>query len=192
MLNLVYQKECIEYYLLEPVAHGGNHASSSTWGDPKTGLAPQDRAGSQFSHSLKSALIRQQIIEVARSIIDTPYVHQGRVKGVGVDCIGTILIVARELNLTDFEISGYGRRSEGVEMYEEFLNQCGKPVDNPMPGDILMFAEKDWRHCGILAYKNEELTLIHTHRVVKKCVEHRLDDYWRSLAVAAFRFPNVA
>jgi hypothetical protein len=29
--------------LLGRVAHGGNHASSSTWGDPRTGLAPQDR-----------------------------------------------------------------------------------------------------------------------------------------------------
>ncbi len=26
------------------VAHGGNHAICSTWGDPKTAMAPQDRA----------------------------------------------------------------------------------------------------------------------------------------------------
>lgn len=57
-------------------------------------------------------MIREQIVASARSIIGTPYVHQGRVKGVGVDCVGTILIVAKELNLTQFEISGYGRRSE--------------------------------------------------------------------------------
>jgi cell wall-associated NlpC family hydrolase len=141
--------------------------------------------------SANLSVIRHQIIDSSRSIIGTPYVHQGRVKGVGVDCIGTVLIVARELNLTNFEISNYGRRSEGVEMYQEFVNQCGRPVDNPLPGDIVMFAQNDWRHCGILAYKGEDLTLIHTHRVVKKCVEHNLDDYWRSLMVAAFRFPSI-
>lgn len=135
--------------------------------------------------------IREEIIKVARSIVGTPYVHQGRVKGVGVDCVGTILIVARELNLTDFEISGYGRRSEGVEMFAEFKQQCGNPVDNPLPGDILMFAEKDWRHCGILSSKDEVNTIIHTHRAVKKCVEHCLDNYWQTMIFAAFRFPNV-
>ncbi|GAX43761.1 hypothetical protein NIES4075_47760 [Tolypothrix sp. NIES-4075] len=34
-----------------PVAHGGNHARCSTWGDPKTALAPQDRAGSPITNS---------------------------------------------------------------------------------------------------------------------------------------------
>ena len=30
--------------LCAAVTHGGNHARCSTWGDPKTALAPQDRA----------------------------------------------------------------------------------------------------------------------------------------------------
>ena len=136
-------------------------------------------------------MIREEIIASARSIIGTPYVHQGRVKGVGVDCVGTILIVARELNLTQFEISGYGRTSEGVEMFDEFVKQCGQPIENPLPGDILMFEDKDWRHCGILACKGDDFTLIHTHRVAKKCVEHCLDAHWQTLIKAAFRFPGV-
>ena len=135
--------------------------------------------------------IREEIIKVARSIIGTPYVHQGRIKGVGVDCVGLILIVARELNFTDFEISGYGRRSEGVEMFTELKKQCGNPVENPLPGDILMFAEGDWRHCGILSEKDGFDTIIHTHRASKKCVEHSLDGYWQTLIFAAFRFPTV-
>ncbi|WP_448269983.1 hypothetical protein [Nostoc sp. DSM 114159] len=32
---------------LTPVAHGGNHARCSTWGNPKTALAPQDRTAHQ-------------------------------------------------------------------------------------------------------------------------------------------------
>lgn len=137
------------------------------------------------------SLIRRQIIKTARSIIGTPYVHQGRVKKAGVDCIGTVLIVARELGLTDFEIDGYGRRSEGVEMFEEFVKECGEPVPVAIPGDILMFADADWRHCGILSVIDGEPSIIHTHRAVKKCVEHRLDDFWRGLIFAGFRFPGV-
>jgi hypothetical protein len=32
-----------------PVAHGGNHATCSTWGNLKTAVAPQDRAGLTYS-----------------------------------------------------------------------------------------------------------------------------------------------
>ncbi|MDZ7966740.1 MAG: hypothetical protein RM368_17485 [Nostoc sp. DedSLP03] len=32
-----------------PVAHGGNHARCSTWGNPKTALAPQDRTSSPMT-----------------------------------------------------------------------------------------------------------------------------------------------
>jgi len=35
------------------------------------------------------------IIEKAREFIDTPYEHQGRLKGIGIDCCGLIILGAR-------------------------------------------------------------------------------------------------
>jgi len=41
------------------------------------------------------------IIEKAREFIDTPYEHQGRLKGIGIDCCGLIMIVGvADNNLT--------------------------------------------------------------------------------------------
>ncbi|MEG3437662.1 NlpC/P60 family protein [Pannus brasiliensis CCIBt3594] len=134
--------------------------------------------------------VYQEIIVTARSYLKTPYVHQGRVKGIGIDCAGLVICVARELGLSDFDVDGYGRRSEGVEMFELFRKVCGEPIERPRPGDILMFEKGDWRHCGIFSMM-EDASIIHTHRLAKACVEHRLDDYWRNLIYSAFRFPGV-
>jgi cell wall-associated NlpC family hydrolase len=139
--------------------------------------------------------IRDRIVATARECIGTPYVHQGRVKGVGIDCAGLIIVVARELGLVapDFDIDGYGRRSEGVEMLELFREFCGEGFHaGQFAGDILMFQKGDWRHCGILAVRDCRLTVIHTHGAARACVEHEIDDYWRSLYLTTFRFPGVS
>jgi NlpC/P60 family putative phage cell wall peptidase len=135
---------------------------------------------------------RNKIVATARSYIGTRYVHQGRVKGVGIDCAGLIICVARELGLVapDFDIDGYGRRSEGVEMLELFRKFCGEECEDLSPGDILMFQNGDWRHCGILASQNR-LTVIHTHSAARACVEHNLDDFWNGCLFVVFRFPGV-
>ena len=46
-------------------------------------------------------MIRQQITKEARSWIGTPYQHQSRVKGVGVDCAMFIAEVGNNLGLLD-------------------------------------------------------------------------------------------
>ena len=40
--------------------------------------------------------MKKQIIQTARQWLDTPYHHQARVKGVGVDCIGLVIGVCWE------------------------------------------------------------------------------------------------
>lgn len=44
---------------------------------------------------------RAAIIAVSRTWIGTPFVHQGRVKGLGCDCVGIPLCVAEELGAND-------------------------------------------------------------------------------------------
>ncbi len=41
------------------------------------------------------------IIRTARSYIGTPFHHHGRLKNIGVDCLGLLIGVAKELNLND-------------------------------------------------------------------------------------------
>src|SRR5579883_1240903 len=57
-----------------PVAHGGNHASCSTWGDPKTALAPQDRAGSP-THWLLLTFYALCPALINNCLFSTTYLH---------------------------------------------------------------------------------------------------------------------
>ena len=48
---------------------------------------------------------RQDVVTAAREWIDTPFHHQARLKGVGVDCVGLVIGVARELALVPESVS---------------------------------------------------------------------------------------
>jgi cell wall-associated NlpC family hydrolase len=50
-----------------------------------------------------------EIVAAARSWLGTPWRHQGRLKGIAVDCGGLIIGVGRELRLLDFGTRAYGR-----------------------------------------------------------------------------------
>jgi cell wall-associated NlpC family hydrolase len=43
--------------------------------------------------------MRSEFIAFARACIDTPFRHQGRVPGVGLDCVGLVVAAAREVSI---------------------------------------------------------------------------------------------
>ena len=57
-----------------------------------------------------------EILAAARTWLGTPWRHQGRLKGVAVDCGGLILGVGRELGLLDFDTRAYGRIPDGQQL----------------------------------------------------------------------------
>jgi len=134
---------------------------------------------------------RSQIIEEARTYLGTPFHHQGRLKGVGVDCIGLLTGVAQGLNITHHDLTGYSRHPDGVTLLRE-LNKAGLvPIEEAKPGDVLVF----WMtrpylpcHAGILT---EQDTVIHTWTTIGFVTEHPFDDAWRARVAAVFAFPGV-
>jgi cell wall-associated NlpC family hydrolase len=58
---------------------------------------------------------RSAIVTAARSWLGTPYRHQHRERGVGVDCAGLVIGVARQLGIVpaDFDVNGYSRQPDG-------------------------------------------------------------------------------
>lgn len=141
-----------------------------------------------------SDLIRMEIVDQAREYLGTPWRHQARVKGVGVDCIGLILGVAKDVKLGDFDrphFRQYGRRPpRGPGMLAEFDRVCTR-TDSPRYGDILVFwvnpRNKRPQHCGIVT----DIGVIHTYSEVGKVVEHRMDEKWQARVLQAYKFPRV-
>src|SRR5258705_11857517 len=83
---------------------------------------------------------RSAFITEALTWEGTPYRHQGRLKGVGVDCIGLLVGVAHALGLTDYDLTDYDKRPDGslrARMNEQ-LDPI--PLNEAKAGDVLLFA----------------------------------------------------
>lgn len=141
---------------------------------------------------------RAAIVAAARGWIGTPYMHQQRMRGVGIDCAGLVIAVARECGLVDegFDLTGYAMQPDGSLLGITDAHMCR--VAAPQPGDVAVFRiEHEPQHLGIVAdYVHGGLSVIHAldQRGHKRgrVVEHRIDDEWRSRIVAAYALPGVA
>lgn len=132
---------------------------------------------------------REQIIAEARTWLGTPWHHQARLKGVGVDCIGLAIGVAKALGLSDYDIDGYGMQPDVkalVKTIESIATRIG--IADARPGDMVLinFAQHP-QHLGILTDKG----IIHALSRVGFVAEHRLSSEWRKNIWRAYRFPGI-
>lgn len=141
---------------------------------------------------------REQIIAEARSWLGTPWVHQHRTKGVGVDCAGLVIGVARALGVVpaDFDVNGYGRQPDGtlLDVCDAHLHRV--PRGQMQPGDVVVLAyERDPQHMGIVVpYRGsaDMLGLVHAADLAGKVIEHRLIWHTGMTFRRAYSFPGVA
>lgn len=136
---------------------------------------------------------REQIVAAARGWIDTPFAHQRRAKGVGVDCVGVVIMVAQELGLSTFDTCDYGRAPDPDAMrtlLEAHLDYVA--FRDVLPGDILWLRVPEPQHLAIVTAA-DPLQMVHAFRRVGKVVEVSVDRVWRSKRlVACFRFRGLA
>lgn len=135
------------------------------------------------------------LIDVAQSFLGTPYHHQGRVKGVGVDCVGFLVSTALEAGLITPELAAELPRDYSRQPSAQSLRRLVSGVLLPVPfvlrapGDILLLRfEVEPQHLALLTAINPD-QIIHCgeHGVV----EHRLDSVWRARIVRVYRFPAL-
>lgn len=127
--------------------------------------------------------LAQQIVEEARSWKGTRFVHQGRVKGLGVDCVGFISEVAKNVGLLDVEIPADYRPREDGQIMLRLLREHMKPVRKMQPGDVIALCDEALRNKDIprhLAFVTEvkDHTTFICHASAKGVVEHRTDQSW--------------
>lgn len=137
-------------------------------------------------------MIRDDIVHEARKYVGTKFIHQGRLLGAGVDCIGVIVGVAKSLNLQCHDVKSYSKMPHVNELLPELEKSlCPVDIDKIKPGDILVFwinrRTKIPQHLAIMTDKG----MIHTYQSVEKVVEHGLTKKWLRRLVAAFKFNEV-
>lgn len=135
------------------------------------------------------------IVLEARSWIGSPFHHQGRLKGIGIDCGGLIIGVGKALGVFDYDaMPRYGRQPSGTEMQEicdAYLDR--RPYAEMIPGNIALMAfVTEPQHLGIISDLRGALGLIHVYAQARKCVEHQLDDAWRARIRSIYSYRGLS
>jgi len=136
---------------------------------------------------------RKNIIEKAREYLNTPFVHQARKKGIGVDCIGLIVGIAKELELFNYDHTVYKRYSDGTLLMEH-MKKVFIPiaVEDRQPGDVIIYwvnhISKHPQHVGVMT----DIGILHTYDKVKKVVETHTHYNWDERITHAFQWPGVS
>lgn len=125
------------------------------------------------------------MVSKAREFLGVPYHHTGRSRK-AVDCAGLIIAVYDELGKPLPPIPLYGRDNPPQYLLK-YVSQCFELVggiDAAKPGDILVLRfSKVPQHLAIYTGP----TIIHSYENVKKVVEHRLADVWKTRITAVYR-----
>lgn len=133
------------------------------------------------------------IVEAARRCIDTPYHHQGRKVGVGLDCVGLVVRVGRSIGAlgTGFDVRGYSRVPDGFSLMHHLDDQL-EPIERTemRPGDVICVAFDGYpQHIGVLGdYAHGGLSIIHASSAAGRVIETRLLFSAAMRFVAAFRY----
>lgn len=128
------------------------------------------------------------LILAARGFLGTPFHHQGRAKGYGVDCVGLVVCAAREAGYAVRDLTAYAREPDGESLVRMIAEQLEPVTGEREPGDILAF----WvlrpglpQHVGICAGP----TMIHAP-IGRRVCEHRLTGAMLDKLHSAWRFPR--
>lgn len=132
------------------------------------------------------------IVEFARECAGTPFKHQGRVKGLGMDCAGLLAYALERAGLAYLDENGYGRNPfDG--MLERALDaqpsMSQVPLADAQAGDILLMRIKSAPqhigiHAGLIA---GHPYIIHASEQHGGVVTHRLDDMWGGRVLRVYR-----
>jgi cell wall-associated NlpC family hydrolase len=128
----------------------------------------------------------EEILSAARECLGTPFVHQGRIVGIALDCAGVIVHTCERLGITVEQPTAYARLPHDA-MLESWIDKQDLiwPVAIPQAGDILLMKfTGDPQHLAIFTGEN----VIHAYEEIGRTVEHRLDAKWRKRIVRAYRF----
>lgn len=131
---------------------------------------------------------RAEIVAAARSFLGVPFRHQGRTRH-GLDCIGLVVAVARDLGRYEGDVTGYQRRTSGnsfmAQMQAEGLRDV--PWECRLPGDVVLMHDNHYPcHVAILS---ETDRIVHAFALRRQVVEEVLTEHWKRRLVGVYRLP---
>jgi len=147
------------------------------------------------------SISRDEIVDIAREWIGTPYVHQMSTMNAGADCLGLVRGIWRALYqfepelppayTPDWNEKNWNQSTGKDVLFEAAQRHLVERSDASIePGDILIFRVQRFgptKHCGIYSGDNR---FIHAYSGRNVC-ENWLNRWWYSRIAAVFCFPGV-
>jgi cell wall-associated NlpC family hydrolase len=128
------------------------------------------------------------IVAAARACIGTPFAHQGRVVGVGLDCAGVAVHAVRAAGFDVLDVAGYGRTPNkghlAAAMDAQPMLERIHRISDRAAGDILLMRFLgEPQHVGICTGDG----IVHAYEAVAGCCEHRICGKWEARIVGVYR-----
>lgn len=140
---------------------------------------------------------RIDIIQSARKYMDVPFIEQGRDMR-GLDCIGLIILVAKEFKITDLDFLGYGDNPEHYHLEEELDKYLIRLPDDAekKPADIMLMRFKSQpQHVALVSRVHKKgMFILHArrdHGVSEHLFDHRMITQTGCTVVATYRIPGI-
>lgn len=117
---------------------------------------------------------RDEAVAYARSLIGTPFHHAARKPGIGVDCVGVIVLTGAHIGAwpDGFDVEPYTEVPDGTSMRRQARQHLRRVHYNDMrAGDVVMvITDRDPQHLGILAdYRGtHHRSIIHASNVLQR------------------------
>lgn len=128
------------------------------------------------------------LVSAARSCLGTRFRHQGRSAAHGVDCVGLIIIAARQAGFRAHDMLGYGRQPQ-PEDFNRYIRKNGLlEVVRPRAGDVGLF---DFGHGPQHAALFTARGIIHAYAPARKVIEHGFQAPWPQRLCGLYRFPPL-
>lgn len=117
-------------------------------------------------------ITQETIVGVATDWLGVPFAHQGRSR-LGVDCIGLVVCVLREVGIPIIDDTTYPAVGFGDRLQRALESQL---TPSPLqPGSVVLFNVYGGpNHCGIFTGES----VIHAYSISGKVVEHPWTTRW--------------
>jgi len=134
---------------------------------------------------MTATALKDGIVIAARGYIGTPFRHQGRLPGVGLDCVGLVMCALREAGMPAADYTRYPRTPNGMLLDEIEARFLAIQSADAVPGDMLVFslgARRHPWHVGIVTPRG----IVHAHAAASAVCEHSISPAWRARIAGAF------
>lgn len=121
---------------------------------------------------------RQDVVDTARSYLGLRFVRGGRDRARGIDCVGLLTLVGRDLGFDIVDIKDYTFEPKPDVFVNNIRNQSDPAPMNWRPGTIVLLRQSIYpMHCGIIGERYGLPTIINANMHSRKVIEQSATEW---------------